>query len=405
MDAQLDATAVVGAETDGTAAVEPVADSAAYPAFHFDYEHKQPAALVVSTARTIPSLAKSVADADNFTRWAAWSPDAATLATVSNDRTVRFWSSAALLSSATPAPPASTIASHFTCAESVYDLAWYPYASDLAAVSMPHQPIHLLSAATGQPAATYVAFDHLDQVAGPTSLAFCPRTGHLLAGFTGWLQRIDPSRSGRVENGARIATTPTRRSRLGQKGILSSIAHIPEYAGYAVASYRRTLGVYDAATDTCAHLVRGLPPATHLAAHAHLLVSSHREAGGLVAAHDVRNLARPLWTYERGDGTNMRSSVTVTPAGDVVMAAAGPGGREVHVTDAATGARRGKVVGVADDLVACCAVRDAWWATTAGQRHYRDPTAAAEEDAEAVERDNALRVWQVQGEYRAVGGD
>ncbi|KNE68059.1 hypothetical protein AMAG_13232 [Allomyces macrogynus ATCC 38327] len=376
------------------------ADAAQYiPCYVSD--HAQPAQCLFR-AGPLASRCKAVKSHDNYFRWIAWSPDATTLLTVNNDRCVRQWDFPSTTdTSASDARFTPTAIVPF--AEPIYDVAWYPFQSRLDpisnvyAVSTPHHPIHLIDASTGVSRCTYVPTNHVDEIVGATSLAFNTDGTHLYAGFDGWFATFDVTRPGR-DSMVRVSTSATRRSKNGQKGILSSLCTNATYRAVAAASYARTIALYTQGTHECVHILRGLPPATQLAfdPSGHYMLSSHRE-DGTVHCLDLRML-RTVWTYERGGKTTMRSSV-VADWHNVVMAAAGSKGNEVHVTDLATGTAR-QVVVRHEDLVACCAVRDGWWATCSGQRQFRLAALDEEVRVEEVAADHSFRLWHVPGEYQ-----
>ncbi|KNE67029.1 hypothetical protein AMAG_12106 [Allomyces macrogynus ATCC 38327] len=349
-----------------------------------------------------PAAEKAVKSHDKYFRWIAWSPDATTLLTVNNADASGNGISRQPRTRPLPTQGSTAIVPF---AEPIYDVAWYPFQSRLDpisnvyAVSTPHHPIHLIDASTGVSRCTYVPTNHVDEVVGATSLAFDTDGTHLYAGFDGWFATFDVTRPGR-DSMVRVSTSATRHSKNGQNGILSSLCTNANYRAVAAASYARTIALYMQGTHECVHILRGLPPATQLAfdPSGHYMLSSHRE-DGTVHCLDLRML-RTVWTYERGEKTNMRSSV-VADWHNVVMAAAGSKGNEVHVTDLATGTAR-QVVVQHEDLVACCAVRDGWWATCSGQRQFRLAALEEEEErgGEEVAADHSFRLWHVPGEYQ-----
>lgn len=135
-------------------------------------------------------------------------------------------------------------------AEPIYDFQFYPFFSfsdpnsAVYLTSSRDHPVHLRDAYTGSVRCSYQTYDHLDQVVGPYSVCFTPDGGRIYCGLENSVQVFDTARPG--NQGQTIYTTPTRKSKEGQKGIISTIAFCPDGSGlWAAGSYSRTIGLYD----------------------------------------------------------------------------------------------------------------------------------------------------------------
>ena len=89
----------------------------------------------------------------------------------------------------------------------------------------------------------FIAINHLDEVDSIVSLAFNPKGTRLFAGGNRMIRIFDLTRSGgQIES---RATSKTKKSREGQRGIISCIAFNPDHSGiYAAGSYGRSVFIY-----------------------------------------------------------------------------------------------------------------------------------------------------------------
>lgn len=116
-----------------------------------------------------------------------------------------------------------------------------------------------------------------------------------------------------------ITTTKTRKSKDGQKGILSSISFNPDYSGiYAVGSYKRSLGVYDYRNDECLLLKRnveggGITQTTFSPDGKYIYFSSRRS--DYISCFDLRNTAEVLHRFERPGKTSQRLAFSLDLTG------------------------------------------------------------------------------------------
>ena len=134
--------------------------------------------------------------------------------------------------------------------ETIYDYTWYPHMrssepqSCVFASTARDHPIHLWDAYTGSLRASYLGFDHLDEVVPAFSLAFSPGGDQILAGYNRCVRLFDLAVPGRPSSVR--PTAPTRKSDHGQHGLISALDTAPDGSGlYAAGSYRGTIVLYD----------------------------------------------------------------------------------------------------------------------------------------------------------------
>lgn len=117
----------------------------------------------------------------------------------------------------------------------------YPTPYSLLPTSCSSHP-YSLSATPYQLRASYCAQDHNDEPTAAHSLAFAGEDSRLFAGYEHAIRAFDLSRPG--HNADVLRTTPTRRSKQGQKGIISALCAVGTDT-LAAASFRGTVWLYD----------------------------------------------------------------------------------------------------------------------------------------------------------------
>ncbi|CAM9373963.1 unnamed protein product [Choristocarpus tenellus] len=135
--------------------------------------------------------------------------------------------------------------------ETIYDFAWYPYMTSanpatcvFVSTSRDH-PLHMWDAFTGALRATYRAYDHLDEVVAASSVCFNTTGSKIFAGYNRMIRVFDVSQPGRSFEAR--PTCKTRKSVVGQRGIISSLAFSPDTSGggvFAAGSYARSVCLY-----------------------------------------------------------------------------------------------------------------------------------------------------------------
>ncbi|KAG9308106.1 hypothetical protein JVU11DRAFT_12538 [Chiua virens] len=137
-------------------------------------------------------------------------------------------------------PPSCLVhAKTFPQSAPIVDYVWYPGASqhNLPAfcfvASIRDCPVKLLDAKDGRLRASYPIVDHRERYVAPHSLAFNLSGERLYCGFEDAIEVFDVQRP---SEGERLPTTPSKKSKDGLKGIVSTLAfsYSPEY--YAAGS-------------------------------------------------------------------------------------------------------------------------------------------------------------------------
>ncbi|KIY48796.1 WD40 repeat-like protein [Fistulina hepatica ATCC 64428] len=163
-------------------------------------------------------------DPSNFVRVAKWCPDGSNLLVQCEDHTFRFLN-------AVPGP--GTLQTLVLRQPSpIVDFIWYPSASPLNpaaycfVASVRECPVKLLDATTGRLRASYKIVDHRERQIAPHSLSFNLSTTRLYCGFEDAIEVFDVNKPG---EGTRLATTPSKKSKDGLRGIVSALAFCPSY--------------------------------------------------------------------------------------------------------------------------------------------------------------------------------
>ncbi|PPQ84708.1 hypothetical protein CVT25_014060 [Psilocybe cyanescens] len=171
----------------------------------------------------------------------------------------------ALSNSSTLVERIATPLRQFAQAAPILDFIWYPTATPLDPASfcfvaaVRECPVKLLDASDGRLRASYRIVDHRERQIAPHSLAFNLTAQksvlslllnifsllisfhRLYCGFEDAIEVFDITRPG---EGTRIPTTPSKKSKDGLKGIISSLAFCPSYSPdgcfYAAGSFSPT---------------------------------------------------------------------------------------------------------------------------------------------------------------------
>ncbi|GAA5866550.1 hypothetical protein JCM3774_004011 [Rhodotorula dairenensis] len=282
-------------------------------------------------AAPAPNSSKRAVDA--FYRDALLCPDGSCVLATADDRSQSLFP---LPQTGSEHPVASTSklaepAWVHTPSDAVHASAWYPGASayDPAmfafATGVKDHPVHLLDGNDRRIRASYPIVDHTERFVAPHSMAFSRDGSSLYCGFENAVEIFDVSRPG--EAGFRMHTTPTRSSRSGQKGIISSLAFSPydQTGGTAVlaaGSFSGSVGLYDPSLHK--PLVNLLFPSqkggvTKLLFHPlspHLLFVASRQSTHL-EVWDLRNTSKRSSSgrLARKAGTNQRLGFDIDPSG------------------------------------------------------------------------------------------
>ncbi|KAF1784803.1 WD40-repeat-containing domain [Phytophthora cactorum] len=309
---------------------------------------------------------------NNFTKGVKVSPDGLCLLTNSDDHVLRLFevSNEADSTSLLQAKEGGT----------VYDYAWYPFMSSadpnscIFVSTSRDQPVHLWDAYTGELRASYRAFDHMDELASAQSLAFNSTGTKLFAGFDRMIRFFDlsqPSRDFRAR-----PLSKTRRSRKGQRGLISTLHFNPDHSKiYAAGSYAGTTCVYteDEGEELLAlrdHDGRGISQVRFSPCGRFLFTAARRDAR--IHCWDIRATNEILHTFNRVADTNLRVEFDLhCGAGRVMLYDVLTGAlldESIHLPDCANG-----VSFFPDPTRAMLAV-------SSGQRHYDLPEDMQDED-------------------------
>ncbi|KAG1807996.1 uncharacterized protein BJ212DRAFT_1449153 [Suillus subaureus] len=176
--------------------------------------------------------------ADNFARCARWCADGSSFLVQCENRAFQLFST-------------QFSAQHkrtFSQPSAVVNFAWYPGASSNNApaycfvASVRDCPLKLLDASDGRLRASYPIIDHRERFIAPHSLAFNLTADKLYCGFEDAIEIFDIQQPG---EGDRLPTTPSKKSKDGLKGIISSIAFSSSYDYYAIGSLTPSLQAMD----------------------------------------------------------------------------------------------------------------------------------------------------------------
>jgi len=182
-------------------------------------------------------------------------------------------------------------------------------------------PIHMWDAYYGTLRASYCTYDIYDQIVAPHSINFNLDGSKIYAGLNNLIQIFDISRPG--EPIEKKMTTPTRRSKHGQKGIIACMNFNPDYSGLlAAGSLSKSIGIYD--TNNSNELVfqqkklKGGVIQVQFSPDGNYLYSVSRQTDGIIC-WDIRNTGKKLCEYTRPGKTNQRISFDISQDGKYLI--------------------------------------------------------------------------------------
>ncbi|EFJ29112.1 hypothetical protein SELMODRAFT_33764, partial [Selaginella moellendorffii] len=130
--------------------------------------------------------------------------------------------------------------------ETVYDFCWYPH--------MICHPVHLWDAATGNLRCSYRAYNAMDEVTAPLSVAFNPSGNRLFCRYNKKIRIFDTSTPGRHCEEHSTLTS----SKEGITGIVSCLAFSGHQTNLlAAGSYDRTIAVYNEGNMELLYVLQG----------------------------------------------------------------------------------------------------------------------------------------------------
>ncbi|KAI8594441.1 WD40-repeat-containing domain protein, partial [Dissophora ornata] len=224
------------------------------------------------------------------------------------------------------------------------------------------------------------------------------------------IEIFDTTRPGR--DSQKRPTVPTRKSRKGQKGVISCLSFNPDHSNlYAAGSYLKTIGLYDARADELIVGGRrgemGGVTQVQFSPDGQYLYSASRQ-DPWIRCWDIRDTAHVLHRLERpGDLTNQRIAFDISYDGRWLST--GDMSGDISVFDL-TNPSDDKVDRLAarihghGDVVSAATFHPSGTilATCSGQRKYdldldSSDSSDAEDDTALV--DNSIRLWTLPGEY------
>ncbi|GJJ68978.1 telomerase Cajal body protein 1 [Entomortierella parvispora] len=279
---------------------------------------------------------------NNYFKATKWSPDGSCLLSSSNDNCLRITALPDL--AVNPDDTQLETGMLIREGEVVYDMCWYPQMSrqDPATCcvlsSSRDHPVHLWDAFTGELRCSYTIVDHCEVNVAPTAICFSLDGSKIYCGSNNMVQIFDTSRPGK--DNEKHPTVPTRKSKKGQKGVISCLAFNPDYSDlYAAGSYLKTIGLYDARANELLMLLRDKSHRPNkktgdLGQSTNTQQSASSPMGGLtdlkfspdglylysasrmdsyIRCWDIRNTANVLYRLERpGEKTNQRISFDIS---------------------------------------------------------------------------------------------
>ncbi|KAJ2008486.1 hypothetical protein H4R26_000182 [Coemansia thaxteri] len=266
------------------------------------------------------------------------------------------------------------------------DFAWYPFMRRDAAEtcclieSVRDTPVQLRDSLTGCVRASYPARDANEMPMTASALEFINSSemamaGSFVAGYPACIARFDVMRPGPPV--VRQATTPSRRSSDGVKGVVSCVAS--RHGLTACASFAGQLGLW-ASTDLAAVFSWRVPQeyggagVTALRWSSDCLLWAAQRHATHIVAWDVRDLRGPVAAVPRASATMQRLAFDFDASGRFLVAGeSGSGTLSFHDTADADALPLAKFT-AADDVVAAIAAHPFYplLATASGQRQFND---------------------------------
>ncbi|KAI7823943.1 WD40-repeat-containing domain protein [Kickxella alabastrina] len=342
-------------------------------------------------------------------RSAQWSPDGTSIATSSDDNTLRIYSlSETDLSLQTQIPHGETLTAH----------AWYPYMSQsdpatcCIATATRDQPIHLRDTNTGRVRASYTAYDPHEKLMTAGAMQFGADGRGIFGGYRGYVAKFDLQRSGLPVDQA--AMTPSRRSKDGVKGIVSCLDAAGPSGLLACGTFSGYLGLRSQCNLADSQWAWVFPTeyggragVGHMrwSPNGRVLWAESRGAARHIVAWDIRDMRGPLAVIPkpagpamRGVAAQQRMQFDFDMGGRFLVTGECNGQVTFHDTwnlDAAPVVR----VVAHDDLVSGVSSHPYYpmLATASGQRHFDNDSESSPLPLLSI--DNSLKVWSVAASY------
>ncbi|EAU87882.2 guanyl nucleotide binding protein [Coprinopsis cinerea okayama7 len=274
----------------------------------------------------------------NFSRYAKFTPDGSAFLTHLENHTIQIFEfdstkthKASLLLGEQEDPPSKPqLKLTLPQASPLVATEWFPTAScrpeALAGfcfvASVRECPVKLLDARDGRLRASYPIVDHRERQIAPHSLSFNFTGERLYCGFEDTIEIFDVNRPG--SEGTRLPTTPSKKSKDGLKGIISSLAFSTLYgaddtlfAAGTLTPRPDNIGLWVESQEAMVMSVGGGPRAGVVQMQfnpyrPHILYATYRGiANNLIYSWDIRsNVHSPLRIF---DARPLDSSGNPTP--------------------------------------------------------------------------------------------
>jgi WD40 repeat protein len=183
-------------------------------------------------------------------------------------------------------------------------------------------PIGLWHLLYGKRVGSYSAYNDKDELVTPLTAVFDPSGERIYAGYDSCLRIFRVVRPGRECEELRL--TPSRRSKEGLKGRISSIAFSPEEGGrmYAVGCYSGKVGIYSEASHEPfvifdSQHVYGVSQIA-FSPEGYYFISSGRK-DDWVTVWDLRMTGRELYHLERPMKTHQRTRFSIQRQQSLLM--------------------------------------------------------------------------------------
>ncbi|KAI8089540.1 WD40-repeat-containing domain protein [Halteromyces radiatus] len=369
--------------------------------------------------RSLGSIQNNNKLTNNFFKSCQWSPDGTCLLTNSEDRTIRLFnipSSAYDISSVESLIPSIGIVE----AESICDLTWFPLMNTQDPTtccflsSVRDHPVRLWDATTGKVRASYSVVDHRERFIGPNVVKFNLDGTKIYCGYENMIEIFDLNTPGNNIS-TKIATTPNRKSKKGQKGIISCIDFNRDLSGmYAAGSYSQSIGIYDERTDELCLKLTGMKGGgvtqVMFSMDGTRLFSTCRQSNSILC-WDIRQSANILYDLDRKGKTNQRVTFDLDPTGSVLISGDQDGNvltydlTTLDEEDVETKPRLLSSWKAHQDITSGATFNPVYpsiLATCSGQRKFDiGYLSDSDDDYDMNEEtvDNSLKLWQLAGQY------
>ncbi|CAO3678076.1 unnamed protein product [Rhizopus stolonifer] len=292
--------------------------------------------------------------------------------------------------------------------ESVHDMDWYPMMNsqdpDTACfiTSVRDHPVQLWDMNTATVRASYKVIDHCERYIGPNVISFHPDGTKIYCGYENKIEIFNVHRPG--TDSSKRATVPTRKSKKGQKGIISCLDFSLDGL-YAAGSYSQSIAIYDQANDELCLKLVGFPGGVtqvKFSKDGNYLFSASRHANSILC-WDIRDSANILYELPRPGKTNQRIHFDFDPTGRHLVTGDEFGNLISYDISSPGEYKCVSSIKAHDDIISCAAFNPIYpmIATCSGQRKFVLPQDSDDEEEEEEEKmiDNTLKTWRVPGEY------